>query len=133
MDQIADLSTSSAKRERKSRVVHARYSAREFETASVAAREAGMTLSAFMRSLTLDGAGVLPFLTEDDRAVFTFLYRELRAVGVNLNSLARGASRGLVQHEAAAVLATLQPVVAALAIELQVLKARTGRGRREQA
>jgi len=120
-------------REPKSRVVHARLSGREFEAATAAAEQAGMSLSAFMRSLTLDGAGVVPFLTEDDRAIFLLLHRELRALGVNLNGLARGAHSGLVQREAEDILRALQPVVAALAIELRALSVHVGRLRQEQA
>jgi len=120
-----------AAREPKSRVVHARLNDREFKAATAAAEQAGMSLSGFMRSLTLDGAGVVPFLTEDDRAVFALLHRELRAVGLNLNGLARGVHRGLVQSEAVETLYALQPVVAALAIELGALSVRTGRQRQE--
>ncbi|NLS07121.1 mobilization protein [Rhizobium sp. P32RR-XVIII] len=107
--------------------MHARFAASELVAVEEAAERAGMTLSAFIRSLTLDGAGVLPFLTEEDRAVFDLLHRDIRAIGVNLNSLTRLAHQRTVPIEISNVLQDFQPVVAALALELRRLAARSGR------
>ena len=79
---------------RKSKGLHARFSKSEFERISRAAEEAGMTVSGFLRSLTLEGAGVRPFLTDPDRAVLSLLLSDVKAIGVNLNQLARARNRG---------------------------------------
>jgi len=86
-----------------------------------------MTLSAFIRSLTLDGAGVLPLLTEEDRAVFELLHRDLRAIGVNLNSLVRLSRQDKRSPDIVAALGELQPLIAGLMLELHRLAARPGR------
>jgi hypothetical protein len=122
-----------AAKEPKERVVHTRFSAPELAAVEVAARQSEMSVSAFMRSLTLDGAGILPFLSEDDRVVFELLHRDLRAIGVNLNSLVRRSYQRSVPADAIADLRELQPLVAGLALELQRLASRPGRriGRRD--
>ncbi|MGV2102863.1 plasmid mobilization protein [Rhizobium sp. 21-4511-3d] len=113
--------------ERKSRVVHARFSMSELAAVEDAAQRAGMTVSAFIRSLTLDGAGILPFLTDEDRAVLDLLHRDLRAIGVNLNSLVRFAHQRSMPADAADLLSELSPLVAGLALELRRLSTRPGR------
>jgi hypothetical protein len=121
--------------ERKSRVVHARFSATDMARIEAVAARAGLTVSAFMRSLTLEGAGVRPFLTEEDRAVLGLLLCDLKAVGVNLNQLARAANRRQAgQPEAErAVIAEGQRAVAALLLELRSFSARGGRTRSGRA
>jgi hypothetical protein len=47
---------------RKDRVAHVRFSPAEFNALEAAASAAGMTVSAFVRSLSMEGAGVRPFL-----------------------------------------------------------------------
>lgn len=84
-------------------------------------------MSAFMRALTLEGAGIRPFLTEEDRAVFDLLHRDLRAIGVNLNSLLRLAHQRVIPGEIGELLNELQPVTAGLALELNRLGKRNGR------
>ena len=113
--------------ERKSRVVHARFSVSELAALEDAAQRAGMTVSAFIRSLTLDGAGILPFLNDEDRAIFDLLHRDLRAVGVNVNSLVRLAHQRSVPADAVDLLSELSPLVAGLALELRRLATRPGR------
>jgi hypothetical protein len=107
--------------ERMDRVVHARFSPSEIAAIAGAADEAGMTTSAFMRSLTLEGAGVRPFFTDDDRAILDLLLSDLRAIGVNLNQLARVAnSSGDVDAKAvSAQAADIQKIVAAVMLELR--------------
>ncbi|WP_341487157.1 plasmid mobilization relaxosome protein MobC [Pararhizobium sp. A13] len=117
--------------ERKDRVVHARFSATEMARIDDAAASAGLTISAFMRSLTLEGAGVRPFLTPEDRAILGLLLSDLQAVGVNLNQLARAANRrepGRPEAERA-VIADGQRAVAALLLELRSFAARGTRMR----
>lgn len=121
--------------ERKERVVHARFSASELAAIERAAEAAGLTVSAFMRSLTLEGAGVQPFLTDDDRAVFEMLISDMRSVGVNLNQLARTVNRGgrFVGGELADELGEVQRLVAAIVLEIRGFAVRGARRRRGAA
>ncbi|ULJ75919.1 plasmid mobilization protein [Rhizobium gallicum] len=116
---------------RKDRVVHARFSASELAAIDSAAEAAGLTVSAFMRSLTLEGAGVRPFLTDDDRAVFEMLISDMRSVGVNLNQLARSANASgrLSEADVAIELSEVQRLVAAVVLELRSFAARGARRR----
>ncbi|OWV96891.1 mobilization protein [Rhizobium sp. R693] len=116
-----------AAKEPKAHVVHARFTASELAAVHNAAEQAELTVSAFMRSLTLEGAGVQPFLTAEDRAIFEFLHRDLRTIGVNLNSLARLAYRQFNPDEVGELVKGLLPVTAGLALELSRLKRRRGR------
>lgn len=118
---MADLSWKDmgVRREARSCVVNARFSPSEIAAVSKAATAAGVTVSAFIRSLSMEGAGVEPFLNEDDRIVFDRLREEVRRVGVNLNGLLRSVHRGIIREpEIAEDLKELRPVVAALMIEL---------------
>jgi len=81
---------------RKDRVAHIRFSPAEFDALEAAAARAGMTVSAFVRSLAMEGAGVRPFLGEGDRAVFGLLAEGMRAIGGNLNQIARAINIGRV-------------------------------------
>lgn len=121
--------------ERKERVVHARFSPSEIAAIERAAEAAGLTVSAFMRSLTLEGAGVQPFLTDDDRAVFEMLISDMRSVGVNLNQLARAVNRGgrFVGCELADELGEVQRLVAAIVLEIRRFTVRGARRRRGAA
>lgn len=84
---------------RKDRVAHIRFSPAEFEALEEAAAGAGMTVSAFVRSLAMEGAGVRPFLAEGDRAVLALLAEGMRAIGGNLNQIARAINTGRVPAE----------------------------------
>ena len=121
--------------ERKERVVHARFSASELAAIDRAAEAAGLTVSAFMRSLTLEGAGVLPFFTDEDRSTLELLLSDMRAVGVNLNQLTRMGHRGgrLNRDEVAFLLADVQALVAAIIVELRTFAARGSQRRRAGA
>lgn len=123
--QTAPVTTPS--NERRSHVVHARFTASELAAVHKAAEQAELTVSAFMRSLTLEGAGVQPFLTAEDRAIFEFLHRDLRTIGVNLNSLAQLAYRQFNAGDVSELLKGLLPVATGLALELNRLKRRNGR------
>jgi len=116
-----------AAKEPKDRVVHARFSGSELAAVEAAAKRSGLSVSAFIRSLTLDGAGVMPFLVDEDRAIFGLLHRDLRAIGVNLNSVLRLVHRRSVPIEAVADLRDLQSLVVGLALELHRLSIRPGR------
>lgn len=76
------------------KVVHARFSVGELDAITSAAKAADMTVSGFLRSLTLEGAGVQPFFSDDDRAILEVLIFDIRAIGINLNQVARALNRG---------------------------------------
>jgi len=84
---------------RKDRVAHIRFSPIEFDALETAAAAAGMTVSAFVRSLAMDGAGVRPFLAEGDCAVLALLAEGMRAIGGNLNQVARAINTGRAPAE----------------------------------
>ncbi len=84
---------------RKDRVAHVRLSPAEFDALEAAASAAGMTVSAFVRSLSMEGAGVRPFLGEEDRMVLSLLADGLRAIGGNLNQIARAINTGRAPTE----------------------------------
>lgn len=88
--------TPSAPQKRKDKVAHIRFSPAEFDAIEAAARAAGMTVSAFVRSLSVEGAGVRPFLGDGDRAVLGLLADGMRAIGGNLNQIARAINTGRV-------------------------------------
>lgn len=121
--------------ERKERVVHARFGICELAAIEQAARAAGLTVSGFMRSLAIEGAGVRPFLTDDDRAVFEMLISDMRVIGVNLNQLARAVngSGRLAEAKLAAELIEVQRLAAAIVLELRSLAGRGARRHRGAA
>jgi len=84
---------------RKEKVVHIRFSPAEYDALEAAASAAGMTVSAFVRSLSMEGAGVRPFLGEGDRLVLDLLADGMRAIGGNLNQIARAINTGTVPTE----------------------------------
>ena len=81
---------------RKEKVAHIRFSPAEYDALEAAANTAGMTVSAFVRSLSMEGAGVRPFLGEGDRLVLDLLADGMRAIGGNLNQIARAINTGTV-------------------------------------
>ncbi len=84
---------------RRDRVAHIRFSPAELDALEAAAAAAGMTVSAFVRSLAMEGAGVRPFLAEGDRAVLMLLAEGMRTIGGNLNQIARAINTGRVPAE----------------------------------
>lgn len=117
--------------DRKNKVVHARFSTREMAEIEGAAERSGLTVSSFMRSLTLEGAGVRPFFTDDDRAILMLLLSDLRGAGVNLNQLARSANaRGSNRSDGVLdAIGDIHKVVAALMLELRTFAERGSRAR----
>ncbi|MBE0703673.1 MAG: plasmid mobilization relaxosome protein MobC [Afipia sp.] len=87
-------------RNRRERVAHIRYSEQEFSAIGAAASAVGMSISAFVRSLSLEGAGVQPFLSPADRAILELLCQDMRIVGNNLNQVARTLNSGAVPRTA---------------------------------
>ncbi|WP_117196083.1 plasmid mobilization protein [Rhizobium terrae] len=115
----------------RSRIVNVRFSPSEMEAVISAADQAGLTISQFMRSLSLEGAGVEPFLNEDDRVIFAYLREELRRIGINLNGLLRLAHRGILEEpEIVEQLGELRLGLAGLGIETGRLAPRASIRRR---
>lgn len=79
---------------RREKVAHIRYSEAEFQAVVRAAEAAGMPVSAFLRSLSLEGAGVRPFFDQTDRAILALLGHDIHTVGNALNQLARVLNAG---------------------------------------
>jgi len=119
---------------RKEKVAHIRFSPAEFEALEAAASEAGMTVSAFVRSLSMEGAGVRPFLGDGDRAMLGLLADGMRAIGGNLNQIARAMNTGMVPTEGdiAGSIKDAHSVATTLASELAEMTRRSAATRREE-
>ncbi len=117
---------------RKGRTVHVRVTDDEHAAISGAAEATGMTISAFYRSLLLEGAGVQPMLTEDDRTILAVLREDMRMIGVNLNQVARALNSGRAVHagEITISIENVQRVQAAVMSELRQFASRQGQRRR---
>lgn len=113
----------------KSRTIHARVTEEQLEAISAAAKAADLTVSAFFSSLLLEGAGVVPFLTDDDRVVLRVLHEDMRKVGVNLNQVARAlnSGRAVYPDEVFEALHGVLQVTDAMRSELRNLTSRPGR------
>lgn len=97
-----------------------------------AAARANMTFSGFVRSLALEGAGVRPFLSEEDRAVIELLIAHMRAISANLNQLSRAlhAHRPDCAAEIGAHIHDVRALVLAQARELIRIRERSAKWRR---
>lgn len=117
---------------RKDRVAHIRFSPSEFEALEAAASAANMTVSAFVRSLSMEGAGVRPFLGEGDRAVLGLLAEGMRAIGGNLNQIARAINTGRAPagEEVTGSIKDAHSVATAVATELAEMTRRSAMQRR---
>jgi hypothetical protein len=117
---------------RKEKVAHIRLSQDEFCAVETAAERAGLSVSAFVRSLSLEGAGLRPFLTETDRAIIGLLARDMRAIGSNLNQVARAinAGRSVGASDVANVVADARAVANTVVVELADMTQRAATARR---
>ena len=124
--------SASALSKRKDRVAHIRFSPSQFDALEAAAKAAGMTVSAFVRSLAMEGAGVRPFLGEGDHAVVSLLADGMRAIGGNLNQIARAINTGRVPSDAklAASIKDVHGVATTVAGELAEMTKRSATARR---
>ncbi|NKL21107.1 plasmid mobilization protein [Rhizobium leguminosarum] len=118
--------------EKKDRTVHVRVTADEHAAIEKAAEGADKTVSNFFRSLLLEGAGVRPILTTDDRLVMAALLEDMRMIGINLNQVARAlnSGRGVHPSELDINLENVQRIQAAVMSELRALSRRAGYRRR---
>lgn len=117
----------------KSEVVRVRVSGSELQQIEAAAEAADLTISSFIRSLSLEGAGVKPFLSYEDRLVFAALAEEFRAVGVNLNQIARAinAKREVHPDEVLMALGNVLTMMGVVGFEVRELAKRGPSRRRE--
>ena len=117
---------------RKDRVAHVRFSSSEFEALETCAQAAGMTVSAFVRSLSIEGAGVRPFLGEGDRVVLGLLVDGMHAIAGNLNQIARAINTGRIpaQDDLAGMIMDARVVAMTVATELANMTRRSAAERR---
>jgi len=117
---------------KKERTLHVRVTGEEHAAIEKAAADAGMTVSSFFRSLNLEGAGVRPILTGEDRLVMAALLEDMRMIGINLNQVARALNSGCGVHpgELDINLQNVQRIQAAVMSELRSLARRAGYQRR---
>ena len=119
-------------KQRKGRLINVRVSDAEHSAIEEAAESAGMSVSAFFRSLLLEGAGVRPILTAEDRLIMAALLEDMRMIGINLNQVARSlnAGKGVHPSELDINLGNVQRIQAAVMSELRTLSRRAGHERR---
>lgn len=117
---------------RKDRVAHIRFSASEFEAVETAAATVGMTVSAFLRSLSVEGAGARPFLDEGDRAILGLLADGMRTIGGNLNQIVRATNTGRMpaQADLAGTIRDVSAVATTVAAKLADMTRRSAAKRR---
>ncbi len=125
------IEVASAK-QRKGRLINVRVSDAEHSAIEEAAKSAGMSVSAFFRLLLLEGAGVRPILTAEDRLIMAALLEDMRMIGINLNQVARSLNAGKAVHpsELDINLGNVQRIQAAVMSELRTLSRRAGHERR---
>ncbi|WP_246679648.1 plasmid mobilization relaxosome protein MobC [Mesorhizobium sp. B2-3-5] len=117
---------------KKDKVVRTRLSVDDYAAVDAAAKLAGMTVSAFVRSLALEGAGVLPFMNEADRAIMELLGQDMLAIGNALNQAVRALNTGRLEtpSDLVAAAADARAVVTTVAAELAGMTKRAGVARR---
>ena len=117
------------------RQVNVRFSEAEYQALNAAAEKAGMTVSAFFRSLSLEGAGVRPIFNDEDRAILFLLHEDMRKIGVNLNQVARSLNAGRVvdPEEVKIALRNVKIVADEVSVELRNASLRAGNLRRGEA
>jgi prolyl-tRNA editing enzyme YbaK/EbsC (Cys-tRNA(Pro) deacylase) len=120
---------------RREKVAHIRFAEHEISAVETAAEKAGLSVSAFVRSLSLEGAGIRPFLNREDRAILEMLIEDMRAVGGNLNQLARAlnGNRRVAASDLATAVDDARAMAATVAAEMFAMTKRAGAARRGEA
>lgn len=115
--------------------VNFRLNPADYSAVQEAAAKAGMTVSAFFRSLTLEGAGVRPVFNDEDRTILSILHEDMRKIGVNLNQVARSLNAGRVvdPEEIKIALRNVERIADATRQELRRASVRAGNSRRGEA
>jgi hypothetical protein len=120
---------------RREKVAHIRFSDDETAAVEGAAERAGLSVSAFLRSLSLEGAGVRPFMSRQDRAIIEMLVQDMRAVGGNLNQIARALNAGhsVMGSDLTGAIDDARAIATTVAAELASMTKRAGAARRGEA
>ncbi|RWB66045.1 plasmid mobilization relaxosome protein MobC [Mesorhizobium sp.] len=120
---------------RREKVAHIRFAEDEISAVETAAERAGLSVSAFFRSLSLEGAGVRPFMNREDRAILEMLIQDMRAVGGNLNQIARAlnGSRSVAGSDLKGAIDDARAIATTVAAELAAMTKRAGAARRGEA
>lgn len=120
---------------RREKVAHIRFAEDEISAVETAAERAGLSVSAFFRSLSLEGAGVRPFMNREDRAILEMLIQDMRAVGSNLNQIARAlnGSRSVAGSDIKGAIEDARAIATTVAAELAAMTKRAGAARRGEA
>ncbi|TGP21400.1 MULTISPECIES: plasmid mobilization relaxosome protein MobC [unclassified Mesorhizobium] len=120
---------------RREKVAHIRFAEDEISAVETAAERAGLSISAFFRSLSLEGAGVRPFMNREDRAILEMLIQDMRAVGGNLNQIARAlnGSRSVAGSDLKGAIDDARAIATTVAAELAAMTKRAGAARRGEA
>jgi hypothetical protein len=131
----AAKSTLPKKPGRKEKVAHIRFSMEELAAVEAAAQRCGLTVSAFIRSLSLEGAGTRPFFTDADKAILGLLAEHMREIGNNLNQLARAinSGRSVTGSDVALSVSDVRAIAGAVSAELKSMARRAGCVRRDEA
>ncbi|SDA96562.1 plasmid mobilization protein [Mesorhizobium qingshengii] len=119
---------------RRAKVAHIRFSEDEFSAVEAAAAKAGLSISAFLRSLSLEGAGTQPFLNTADREVIRLLGHDMRMVGHGLNHFARAmnAGRSVDILDLGGAVDNARAVATTVAAELAAMTKQAGAARRRE-
>ena len=119
---------------RRAKVSHIRFSEGEFSAVEAAAAQAGLSISAFLRSLSLEGAGMQPFLNPADREVMRLLSQDMRAISSSLNLIARAmtAGRSVDTIGLAGAIDDARAVATTVAAELAAMTKQAGAARRRE-
>jgi hypothetical protein len=119
-------SKSVSRRTQRTKWVHIRFAPDEFEAIKIAAAQATMTVSGFMRSLSVEGAGIRPYLAESDRAVLGLLLQGMQNICANLGKLTRALNEAgrIDSNELDANLRDVRAIAFATSTELKRIVAR---------
>ncbi|MEP9389982.1 plasmid mobilization relaxosome protein MobC [Mesorhizobium sp. KR9-304] len=122
-------------RTRREKVAHIRFSEDEFSAVEAVASRTGLSVSAFVRSLALEGAGEKPFLSPADRAIIQLLGQDMRAVGNNLNQVARALNTGrsVERADLVAAVGDARAIATTVAAELAMMTRNAATARRGEA
>lgn len=118
----------------KPQTIHSRVSADEFDAIDAAAKACDMTMSAFFKAVFLQGAGVKPVFSDEDRALLSLMLEDMRMIGVNLNQVARALNSGksVSDSETRMIVGDVQKMQVAVLSELRRVSKRSGYRHRER-
>ncbi|MCL7999756.1 MobC family plasmid mobilization relaxosome protein [Brucella sp. 21LCYQ03] len=108
--------------------IHSRVSADEYDAIYEAAKAAEMSMSAFFKAVFLQGAGVKPVFSDEDRALLSLMLEDMRMIGVNLNQVARALNSGksVSDSETRMIVGDVQKMQVAVLSELRRASKRSG-------